>query len=428
MSMKSCLQNNYMKILHYTIGFAPERTGGLVGYATDLMIEQKRQHHEVFALYPSSQLFFGKKPRIKEKPEKFGIKTFGLVNSLPLALFGGVANPVDLMIRCDEKIFLEFLKTLNPEVIHIHSLIGLHKEFLEAAKRLNIKIVYTTHDYYGLAPIPNFYYNGVSFDEDNSNLAWNIMSVDALSTKKLRIFQSSLYPLVRKWMKKLNKNPKHKAYQEIETIVETTDYNDLKQYYIEMFKLIDKFHFNSSLTQSIYRNNLPFEPKGKVISITNSTIKKHNIKRNEGTKRTVAYIGPDEEYKGYFDFLEFTKKIDLSKYQINTYGHFPNEFAPAYIEQKGRFSQDQLGKVYSEIDYLIIPSRWKETFGLVTLEALSFGVNVFVSENVGAKDLVDSAHRFRTLEEVDLNTGSGVTKRIETLDNHVRNLQNLYLN
>ena len=55
-----------MKILHYTIGFAPERTGGLVGYATDLMIEQKRQHHEVFALYPSSQLFFGKKPRIKE--------------------------------------------------------------------------------------------------------------------------------------------------------------------------------------------------------------------------------------------------------------------------------------------------------------------------------------------------------------------------
>ena len=32
-----------MKILHYTIGFAPERTGGLVGYATDLMIEQKRQ-------------------------------------------------------------------------------------------------------------------------------------------------------------------------------------------------------------------------------------------------------------------------------------------------------------------------------------------------------------------------------------------------
>lgn len=426
--MKSCLQNNYMKILHYTIGFAPERTGGLVGYATDLMIEQKRQHHEVFALYPSSQLFFGKKPRIKEKPEKFGIKTFGLVNSLPLALFGGVANPVDLMIRCDEKIFLEFLKTLNPEVIHIHSLIGLHKEFLEAAKRLNIKIVYTTHDYYGLAPIPNFYYNGVSFDEDNSNLAWNIMSVDALSTKKLRIFQSSLYPLVRKWMKKLNKNPKHKAYQEIETIVETTDYNDLKQYYIEMFKLIDKFHFNSSLTQSIYRNNLPFEPKGKVISITNSTIKKHNIKRNEGTKRTVAYIGPDEEYKGYFDFLEFTKKIDLSKYQINTYGHFPNEFAPAYIEQKGRFSQDQLGKVYSEIDYLIIPSRWKETFGLVTLEALSFGVNVFVSENVGAKDLVDSAHRFRTLEEVDLNTGSGVTKRIETLDNHVRNLQNLYLN
>ena len=68
-----------MKILHYTIGFAPERTGGLVSYVTDLMVEQKRQGHDVFALYPSSQLFFGKTPRIKVDKEKFGVKTFGLI-------------------------------------------------------------------------------------------------------------------------------------------------------------------------------------------------------------------------------------------------------------------------------------------------------------------------------------------------------------
>ncbi|HFI0591156.1 TPA: glycosyltransferase, partial [Streptococcus suis] len=377
-----------MKILHYTIGFAPERTGGLVSYVTDLMVEQKRQGHDVFALYPSSQLFFGKTPRIKVDKEKFGVKTFGLINSLPLPLFGGISTPLAFMESCNVKIFISFLRELQPDVVHVHSLIGLYKEFLEAAKELNIRVVFTTHDYYGLAPIPSFYYNGVSFDENNSNLAWNIMSADALSIKKLRIFQSSLYPTIRKWLKRFNKNPKHKAYQDIDLIADTIDYSALRAYYIEMFSLVDSFHFNSSLCQSIYKHNLPFIPKGKVITITNATIKGKCIKkRNEG-KQVVAYIGPDEEYKGYFDFLEFTKSLDKNRFQINTYGHVPNEFAPKYINQMGRFLPSQIEDVYSNIDFLIIPSRWKETFGLITLEALSFGVTVYVSENVGSKDLV----------------------------------------
>ncbi|MTV69865.1 glycosyl transferase family 1, partial [Streptococcus pneumoniae] len=78
-------------------------------------------------------------------------------------------------------------------VIHIHSLIGLHKEFIEVAKELGIKTVFTSHDYYGLAPVPHFYFNGVDYSSNNTNLAWNIMSSNALSVKKLRFFQVSFY-------------------------------------------------------------------------------------------------------------------------------------------------------------------------------------------------------------------------------------------
>ena len=41
-----------MKILHYTLGFQPQRTGGLVKYAEDLMLEQIAQGYQVAALYP----------------------------------------------------------------------------------------------------------------------------------------------------------------------------------------------------------------------------------------------------------------------------------------------------------------------------------------------------------------------------------------
>lgn len=52
-----------MKILHYTIGFHPERSGGLPRYATDLMNEQVNQGYTVFAFYPG-RINFIKKNRI----------------------------------------------------------------------------------------------------------------------------------------------------------------------------------------------------------------------------------------------------------------------------------------------------------------------------------------------------------------------------
>lgn len=415
-----------MKILHYTIGFAPERTGGLVGYATDLMQEQAKQGNDVFALYPASQFLFGKRVGIKKTTTLGKIQRFKLINSLPLALFGGVASPSDFMQSCDPSRYLAFLKNLKPDVIHIHSLIGLHKEFLEVAKKLNIKTVYTTHDYYGLAPLPSFYYNGKSFDESNDNLAWNIMSADALSTKKLRAFQLSFYPTIRKWMKKMNRNPKHRPYQELSSIEESVDYSELRNYYIDMFSLLDTFHFNSSLARSIFEKNLPFELNGKVISITNKTIKRHNIEKNTRNKKVVAFIGPDEDYKGYFEFLDFVSTLNLDKYDIVTYGHVANQFAPSYISQRGRFSQTDLDKVYSGIDILIVPSKWKESFGLVVLEALSYGVIVYASKNIGAKDLLEDCNIFDDLSILDINDERYYCSAIKTISEHARELDSIY--
>lgn len=418
-----------MKILHYTIGFAPERTGGLVGYATDLMMEQIKQNHEVFALYPSNQFFFGNEPKIRKKKDRAGIQTFGLINSLPLALFGGISNPNDFMKGCNKEVFITFLKELTPDVIHLHSLIGLYKEFLQAANDLNIKVVFTTHDYYGLAPIPNFYYNDESFDGNNTNLAWNIMSADALPTSKLRVFQLSFYPSVRKWMKMIKRNPKHKEYKKISSINESINYSLLMQYYRDMFQMIDKFHFNSTLTREIYKNNLSFSVEGQVISITNGTIEQHNIKRLLREKKVVAYIGPDEEYKGYFEFLSFSKTLNRHEYKIYTYGHMPNNFAPDFIEQKGRFSPSELDNVYGEIDILIVPSKWKESFGLVVLEALSYNVDVYVSENVGAKDLVPSENIFKNI--LDLNFSESTSSsdfKVKNLSEHSSEICMFYSN
>lgn len=46
----------------------------------------------------------------------------------------------------------KLIKDIKPDVVHLHTLMGLPKEFLEYLHTNKIKTVYTTHDFYGLCP------------------------------------------------------------------------------------------------------------------------------------------------------------------------------------------------------------------------------------------------------------------------------------
>ena len=59
-----------------------------------------------------------------------------------------------------------------------------------------------------------------------------------------------------------------------------------------------------------------------------------------------------------------------------------------YIRVHGRYSYTELEKIFNETDVLVAPSIWYETFGFTVLEALSYGVPVIISGNVGAKDIL----------------------------------------
>ena len=416
-----------MKILHYTLGFQPQRTGGLVKYAEDLMLEQIAQGHQVTALYPGNIRLLSKKVGIKKvSSRKF--ECYERLNSLPLALFGGISNPTAFLTSCDKNVYRTFLEEVQPDIIHIHSFMGLHKEFLKIAKNLNIKVGFTSHDYYGLAPVPHFYFNGVDYSDKNTNLTWNIMSSNALSVKKLRFFQVPFYPTIRKILKLLGKNPKSKKNLVIRDVIEEQDYSELRHYYNEMFHLIDGYLFNSSLAKNVYEINEIQPANSIVLSITNSSIKQHQRLTTTNNKIRVAYIGSDEEYKGYFDFIDFAGTLDQELYEVATYGHLPNEECPSFIEQKGYFTKETIDSVYENIDILIVPSKWKETFGLITVEALSYGVNVFVSENVGSKDLLPETHVFKNQNDlvVKVIENDIENTKLKTIDEHSKEVIQYY--
>lgn len=145
-----------MNILHYTLGFPPQRSGGLVKYAIDLMSAEQKNGHNVYALYPGNVSLITKKSTFLQENDVYEVPVYQLTNALPVPLLYGIKNPSDFMDSREIQGFHEFIEQAKPDVVHIHTLMGLPKELLQLFKSAGIKLVFTTHDYFGLCPRVNF--------------------------------------------------------------------------------------------------------------------------------------------------------------------------------------------------------------------------------------------------------------------------------
>lgn len=147
-----------MRILHYALGFSPYRSGGLVKYANDLMQAQMKLGHLVVVLYPGGTSLLEKSCHVHWDKTYDGIRSFEMTNPLPVPLMYGVKDTKSATNsqNLDSYSFEYLLDDVKPEVFHVHTLMGLPLEYLQIVHDLGIRIVYTSHDYFGLCPKVNF--------------------------------------------------------------------------------------------------------------------------------------------------------------------------------------------------------------------------------------------------------------------------------
>lgn len=225
-------------------------------------------------------------------------------------------------------------------------------------------------------------------------------------------------------------------------------YEGLLTHFKKMLSLVDCFHFNSSVTREVYEKNMEVV-KGEVITITHSGVHDNRVMKSfDDTRLRLGFIGNTAPYKGYpllKRILEILSEKELTDWELSVYGggvgidkDNPN------IIYKGKFATGEMKRIYSEMDLLIVPSLCYETFSLITLEALSFGVPVMVSNTVGAKDIVvcyAPDFIFSTPEElkeklvnlimdrkllIDYNRQIIEQPWLYTLDKHLDDLDRLY--
>lgn len=408
-----------MNILHVSLGRPPFYTGGLVRYSEDLMIQQLNMGHNIGLIYPGHSSF-NTKTRISTKKEDNGLVIYEIINPLPIAIVSGVSNPKRYCRACNSNCFDNFFDETKPDVIHVHSFMGMHKEFFESAKKHNIRLIFTTHDYYPFCLRCSLLdANGQLCYEHSPEKCMNCNKGMGLPPMWEMLIRSKMYKHLKytDTFKKLRligrrkiKSGKNTVRQEdisntkslpVSKILDTDTlqtkpndnenilrYEQLLKYYEDILKLMDVIHCNSEMTGSIYKRNFP-ELTYKTIAITHKDIPKRNtVQRINGTSFKIGYLNGMIVHKGIDILLNAFSKLqdtDTVKWELELWGDDYSSIADGNrIHNHGKYEIERIETVFASMDLLVVPSLWWETFGFVVIEALAYGLPVVCSDRVGA--------------------------------------------
>jgi glycosyltransferase involved in cell wall biosynthesis len=423
-----------LRILHYSLGFPPYARGGLTKYVIDIAQEQVKQGHEVAMLWPGRINRAGH-PKIVKDGEFQGIESYELKNPEYLPQIYGIRDFDKFQIKVNGSVYLEFLKKVNPDVIHIHTLMGMHIDFLEAAQQLKIKTVYTTHDFFGICPKTTLFFNQRSCENNIDCEGCFVCCDNALEVKKMRILQSLVYRTVKNTsiMKKIRERQKGKVFA-VEDKIKTVDgsdkiyrdeYKNLRKGYIAYFDKISVIHFNSSYMKKIFSKYMDVS-KGVVCNITHSGIGDNRYqyeKKGAGNILQITYMGPIAEYKGFYMLKNVLDKLyedGVNNFELTIYHDVLNP--SPYMRIMPPYEYEHLNEVMNQADLIVALND--VSYGFTVLEALSYGVPVFVTEEVGAKDMVIN-HETGIICEYCFDS---IKKEMEKLLSNVEIVENLKKN
>lgn len=392
-----------MNILHYCLGFPPYRTGGLTKYAIDLATKQS-EDNEVYVMWPGR---YGLTPKVRFVQKKKGdrLHSVEVINPMPVPLLEGIQDASIYMKDVDGRVYEDFLQEHKIEVVHAHTLMGLHKELLTAAKRLGIRVIFTVHDFFGICPKVNFMNGSTLCDESSVLSCENCYSCckTALSMNKIKILQSGAYRLAKesKLVKKLKGAYKsNQAAADFELNTEDKRervpekrgmYLNLREYFFGIFELVDVFHFNSYLTHQVFRRYYDKEFVYEIVPVITGSIKDQRAITEKKDKVHFTFIGNQTPYKGFPMLIEALDSLvnkGIHNFVLHAYSpqHY---FKRDYLICHEPYKANEFPEVMGNTDLLLMPSRCNETFGLVALEALSYGRPVLVTQSCGIKDFVD---------------------------------------
>lgn len=315
---------------------------------------------EVYISYP---LFDENKKGIEKNTLIIGSRIDGIVHHI----LGRVTGFADFYSYRSTKIFINKLKEIEPDIIHLHN---LHNCYINLPllfgyiKKSNISIVWTLHDCWAFTG-QCVYYTDVKCEK------WK------QSCKECE--QLNRYPKTYVDVTEKKFELKNILFKDIKSLVLVTPSlwleEQVKSSFLREYPVLT---INNGVDLSIFR------------PVTSCFKEKYGIV----DKTVILGIAFKwDRRKGFDTFCELSKYIDKSKFQIVMVG--VNEKQKRYLDKdviciEKTSNLEELVNIYSDADVFFNPTR-EEVFGLVNIEALGCGIPVITFDVGGCKEIIDES-------------------------------------
>ena len=198
-----------------------------------------------------------------------------------------------------------------------------------------------------------------------------------------------------------------------------------------LIKHLDKIIFNSLWTKNQFLINLPaiYKKIDKLSVVYQSSKKKKiNIQKK---KNIITFVGKLNSAKGYDLFGKACIKIlnKFNDWKVEVVGDEAREkinFNHSRFNLNGFQTHNYVQNLYKETAIAVICSRWEEPFGRTSLEAVSNGCAVIISNKGGLPETTRDALILKKLNEFELyklikQLIINKNKRIELQKNALKN-------
>ena len=353
-----------LRVLVCNVFFAPQSIGGATRVVEDNVAWISKNCPDVeLAVFCSDE---GASPSGRLRTSQFGD-----VPVFRLAVAAGPAGDSEIFADRNVPAFHKVIDAFRPDIIHFHCIQRLGASIVRAAKDQGIPYIITLHDGWWLSP------NQFFVDRDG---LLHMPSVDRLAD-----FSSHRSATIASLCRRHTLEPLLQGAGYVLAVSQT---------------FADIYRSCGVISVKTLTNGLPDLPAPT------------RLKANNGPLR-LAHIGGRSSHKG----------ADLVEAALRR-GHYPNFhllmidghltagsrintlWGQTPVTLSAPVEQAAIGQLYEEIDVLLAPSRWPESYGLVAREASHFGVWV-VASRLGAmgEDVIEKQNGFLidTKDRTDLD-------------------------
>lgn len=240
------------------------------------------------------------------------------------------------------------LVKFNPDVVHTNTLAGFSVSIWRQVKKLGIRLVHTSRDYYLFHPNCTLYKKGKD------------MELESLSVKLWSFLKRQISSNV--------------------------------DYYVGISQYINGIHINNGFFANI--------PSGIIYNPIDCLPTKKNSLKIE----TVGFIGRLSKEKGFDEFIELANKNQQLEFLAA--GNFLNTEQEAKYKEKCKKLPNLhflgfvlVSQFVKKIDAAVFPINWNEPFGRAVAEVASSGIPVFSSLKGGIKEIAMIYRNIRPMED-----------------------------